>query len=124
MGIALGACGKGGPTDDELTVAVTETAKASSGYGPFTGTTSGPCGVMQAPITEVTKVEEVERGEQKEGYLPVKVNVSGTCMAQFPRCGADNNHICPPEPTKFTTRDPVALRLRKDDFGKWKADVP
>lgn len=85
---------------------------------------AGIVGIAIMGITEMTKVEVAERGEQKESYWPVKVNVSGTCMAQFPRCGSDKKQLCPPEPTKFTTEKPVALRLRKDDFGKWKADRP
>ena len=124
LGSALGACGKGGPADSDVVAAVTDVAKASEGYSPFTGTTSGPCGVMHGPITEVTKVEVVERGEQKDGHASVKVNVSGTCMAQFPRCGSNKNQLCPPEPTKFTTEKPMAFRLKQDDFGKWKAARP
>ncbi|WP_148313551.1 hypothetical protein [Sorangium cellulosum] len=103
-----------------MTGAVTKAAKESRGFADLTGGTS-PCGVMNAPITEVKKVEVVERGQEKEGYAPVKATITGTCMAQFPRCGADKNSLCPPAPTEFTTK-PLAFRLKKDDYGKWSAE--
>ncbi|WP_170228852.1 hypothetical protein [Polyangium fumosum] len=120
--LAIAACGKGGgPSDAEVSEAVTEAAKSSEGYAPLTGTHSGPCGVMKGPITKVAKVEITQRGEmnEQERYVPVTVTISGTCMAQFPRCGSG---LCPPEPTEFTTAKPVAFKVKKNDEGKWIAE--
>lgn len=122
--LVVAACGKGGgPSDAEVTEAVVKVAKASQGFADLTGNT-WPCGAMNAPIRDVAKVEVVQRAEknEKEAYIPIQAKITGTCMAQFPRCGADKNSLCPPAATEFTTEKPVAFRLKKDDFGKWSAE--
>jgi hypothetical protein len=119
--VVVAACGKGGPSDAEITAAVQQAAEKSRGFADLTGDT-WPCGAMNAPIKKVSKVEVAERGEDREGYVPVKVKISGTCMAQFPKCGASKNELCPEAPTEFTTDKPVAFRLKKDDYGKWTAE--
>jgi len=72
----------------------------------------------------VAKVEVLQRGEpnEKEGYLPVRTKITGTCEAQFARWGASKNDLCPPEATEFTTEKPIAFRLKRDDYGKWMAE--
>jgi len=122
--VALAACRKGGgPSDAEVSEAVTTAAKEAKGFADLTGST-WPCGMMNAPIVKVAKVEIRERGakNEKEGYIPIKATIAGTCMAQFARCGADKNSLCPPAETEFTMEEAIAFRLRRDDYGKWIAE--
>jgi hypothetical protein len=91
------------------------------------------CGVMKGDLKALDTVEVVAWGEKNEpaGYIPVKVHVSGTCEAQNPRCGADNNQLCPPEDESFNTRKeglssdqerPIVFHLKKGDFDAWTAE--
>jgi hypothetical protein len=131
LSLALLSC-KGGPSDQEIAGAVTQAAKDSKGYNDLVklvpedarrgnGVTRN-CGVMAGPISEVTAVEVTQRGEpnEKEGYVPVMVKLTGKCNAEKPNCGEDKNHLCPAVVEDFVSPE-LPFRLRKDDYGKWTA---
>lgn len=109
-----------GPSDADISTAVSEVALKSKGLNPLTGKGSSDCGVMHGKITEVTKVEVTERGahNEKDGYWPAKLKLSGRCEAQKPNCGDSKNQPCPPEPATFEGVD-IEVRLKKDDYGNW-----
>ena len=117
--LVVGACNSG-PSDGEITAAVSEVAVKSRGLNPLTGKDSSDCGVMHGKITEVTKVEVTERGahNEKDGYWPAKLRLSGKCEAQKPNCGSSKNQPCPPEPATFEGVE-LEVRLKKSDSGKW-----
>jgi hypothetical protein len=115
------------PTDEALKAAIAVSLK-EKGMNEFVM----GCGVMKGDLKALDTVEVVAWGEKNEpaGYIPVKVHVSGTCEAQNPRCGADNNQLCPPEDESFNTRKeglssdqerPIVFHLKKGDFDAWTA---
>lgn len=128
--VSLSTGCKGGPSDADISDAVTTTKVPSAALketwfqqgGAKDGDTD--CGIEHGPIKRVTKVEVVQRGEKNEkaGYFPVKVKIAGICMAVYPTCGPTENDACPPKEKEFGIA--VSLKLRKDDYGKWLVEWP
>lgn len=117
----LGAC-TSGPSESDIKTAVSKLVTDSEGINKLTG--QNTCGVAKGPVTEVTTVDVIERGEKNEkgSYWPLKIKVTGTCHAQMPNCGDDKNQLCPPEASQFDGVD-LEVRITKDDFGKYVASA-
>lgn len=107
------------PSSEALEAAVLKALK-KTGMDSF----ASGCGVNGGPPTKLDTVELVEWGDAnaREGYLPAKINVAGTCSAEWPRCGEHKMQLCPPQPEKFKTTKPITFRLKKGDFDEWTAE--